>query len=105
MALQTYGAVVMTASNAIDALRLVREERPDVVLSDIAMAGQDGYWLIREIRAILDERVSQLPVIATTAYGREHSRERALRAGFNEHLPKPVEPDLLCRAVARLAGR
>ena len=105
VALGTSGALVTTASNAVEALRLVQEQKPHVVLSDIAMVGQDGYWLIREIRGLADPSVRNVPVIATTAYGREHSRERTLAAGFTEHLPKPVDPDLLRLTVASLAGR
>ena len=104
-ALRTYGALVLTATNAIDALRLVQDHRPDVVLSDIAMTGHDGYWLVQEIRSIADERICHVPVVATTAYGREHSRERVLAAGFTTHLPKPVDPDVLLQAIAQAAGR
>jgi CheY-like chemotaxis protein len=99
LALRTHGAVVMTAVNAIDALRLVQEQHPDVVLSDIAMVGGDGYWLLREIRRLGDDEVRRVPVVATTAYGREHSRERTLVAGFIDHLAKPVDPDMLCQAM------
>lgn len=105
VALRTYGALVTTASSAVEALRLVREQKPDVVLSDIAMIGHDGYWLVREIRRLADPSVRHVPVVATTAYGREHSRERTLAAGFTEHLAKPVDPDVLRRTVASLAGR
>ena len=105
MALGTTGAAVATASTAVDALSAVQEQRPDVVLSDIAMPGRDGYWLVREIRELPDPAVRAVPVVATTAYGRVHSRERALEAGFVEHLAKPVEPDLLCATIARVAGR
>ena len=105
MALRAYGAEVATASTAVEALRLVQQERPDVVVSDIAMVGHDGYWLVREIRGLADQSVRRVPVVATTAYGREHSRARTLAAGFTEHLPKPVDPDVLCRTIAGLAGR
>jgi CheY-like chemotaxis protein len=104
MALRTYGAVVITASTALDALRLVQEERPDVVLSDIAMRGEDGYWLVREIRRLADQAVSLVPVVAATAYD-EHSRTTTLAAGFSEHLAKPVDPELLCHTIANAAGR
>jgi CheY-like chemotaxis protein len=76
-----------------------------VVLSDIAMVGHDGYWLVREIRALPGAAGPALPVVAATAYGREHSRARALDAGFTDLLGKPVDPELLCRAIARAAGR
>jgi CheY-like chemotaxis protein len=105
VALRTAGAAVVTASSASDALRVVQERRPDVVLSDIAMPGQDGYWLVREIRRLPDPATRGVPVIATTAYGRLHSRERSLAEGFVDHLSKPVEPDRLCGAIARAAGR
>ena len=105
IALRSYGAVVLTASNAVDALRLVRARPPDVVLSDIAMADHDGYWLVQEIRRSDDEVLRRIPVIATTAYGREHSRQRTLEAGFTEHLAKPVDPVLLTVTIAKLTGR
>jgi CheY-like chemotaxis protein len=105
MALRTTGAAVATASTATDALSAVQEQRPDVVLSDIAMPGRDGYWLVREIRGLPDPAVRAVPVVATTAYGGVHARERALGAGFVELLPKPVEPELLCATIARVAGR
>jgi CheY-like chemotaxis protein len=105
-ALRAAGAVVIVASNALDGLQTVREQHPDVVLSDIAMTGHDGYWLLREIRGTDDDAaVSRVPIIATTAYGREHSRQRTLAAGFNDHLAKPEVPEALWRAVARAAGR
>jgi CheY-like chemotaxis protein len=99
------GAIVMTASSALEALRLMQERRPHVVLSDIAMVGQDGYWLVREIRGLSDDTARAVPVVATTAYGREHSRDRALAGGFNDFLAKPVDPDLLCRTIAKATGR
>ena len=105
MALQAFGAVVTAVSTAADALRVVAERRPDVVLTDLAMMGQDGYWLVREIRGLADETVRTVPVVAATAYGREHSRDRALAAGFTEHLRKPVDPDVLWRTIAEVAGR
>jgi CheY-like chemotaxis protein len=104
-ALSLCGAAVMTASSALEALRIMQERRPHVVLSDIAMVGQDGYWLVREIRGLPDPTSRSVPVVATTAYGREHSRDRALAGGFNDFLPKPVDPELLCRTIAKAAGR
>ena len=104
-ALTLSGATVMTAPSALEALRLMRERRPHVVLSDIAMVGQDGYWLVREIRGLADDAARAVPVVATTAYGREHSRDRALAGGFNDFLAKPVDPELLCRTIAKAVGR
>jgi CheY-like chemotaxis protein len=104
-ALRACGATVLTASAAVDALALVREREPHVVLSDIAMVGYDGYWLVAEIRKLADRAVRPIPVVATTAFGREHSRTRALAAGFSELLPKPVDPEVLCLAMAKAVGR
>ena len=103
--LKICGATVLTAAAAVDALALVRERRPNVVLSDIAMVGRDGYWLVSEIRGLADDAARAVPVVATTAYGREHSSERALAAGFNDFLPKPVDPEVLCRTIAKAVGR
>jgi CheY-like chemotaxis protein len=69
------------------------------------MVGEDGYWLIRRLRRLPADTVGNVPVIAATAYGREHSRARVVAAGFTEHLQKPVDPEELCRLVAKLAGR
>ena len=104
-ALNLCGAAVMTAPSALEALRLMQERRPHVVLSDIAMVGHDGYWLLREIRGLPDPTARAVPVVATTAYGREHSRARALAGGFSDFLPKPVDPELLCQTIAKATGR
>ena len=87
------------------ALRLALDERPDVIVSDIAMIGEDGYWLVGRLRQLPPEMLAPVPVIAATAYGREHSRERVLAAGFTAHLQKPVDPEELCRVVAKVIGR
>ena len=100
-ALTACGAEVVTATSAPDALGLVTLQAPAVVVSDIAMPGTDGYWLVREIRQLSDERLRTVPVIAVTAYGRNHMRAESLAAGFVDHLEKPVDPEALCRAVAR----
>ena len=104
-ALSACGATVTTATNAVDALRFVSEVRPDVVLSDIAMARGDGYWLVGEIKRLNEEALRRIPVVAATAFGREHSHARVVAAGFADHLQKPVDPELLCRTIARAAGR
>jgi CheY-like chemotaxis protein len=104
-ALAACGAVVGTASRAEEALRRLAGRRVDVVVSDIAMPGGDGYWLIQEIRRLADPQVSQIPVVAVTAYDLVHSRARVLAAGFADHLQKPLDPEALCRAIARVLGR
>ena len=104
-ALTGCGAVVVTASRADEGLRLLSTRRFDVVVSDIAMPGGDGYWLIRQVRLLPDPRFSDIPLVAVTAFGREHSRARVLAAGFAAHLQKPLDPEDLCRAVAKAVGR
>lgn len=103
--LRACGAAVVAATSARDGLALVVDRRPHVVLSDIAMPGGDGYWLVRELRRLPDPGLGRVPVVAATAFGREHSRERALASGFVDHLQKPVDPEDLCQAIARAAGR
>jgi CheY-like chemotaxis protein len=101
-ALTTCGADVTTIDNARDAVALATQLRPHAIVSDIAMVGEDGYWLVRELRQ-LPAVVADIPVIAATAYGYEHPRARVLAAGFAEHLQKPIDPDALCRLVASVA--
>jgi CheY-like chemotaxis protein len=105
MALTACGGDVTATDNASDGLALAIQTRPHVIVSDIAMIGEDGYWLIGRLRQLPAETLPKVPVIAATAYGREHSRARVLAAGFTEHLQKPVDPEELCRLVAKLAGR
>jgi PAS domain S-box-containing protein len=103
--LKECGSEVTTASSAAEALEAVERVRPDVVVSDIGMPGEDGYALIAKIRALPAERGGQTPAAALTAYARVEDRLRVLRSGFQIHLPKPVEPAELVTVVANLAGR
>jgi PAS domain S-box-containing protein len=98
-------AEVMAVSRASDALDALDSWRPDVLVSDIEMPDEDGYTLIRKVRARRPERGGQIPAAALTAYARSEDRMRALLAGFQIHLPKPVEPAELVTVVASLAGR
>jgi len=100
--LERAGAVVMTASSARAALKVIRDEMPHVLISDIAMPDRDGYELIRDVRELMPE--SRLPAIALTAYAREEDRRRAITHGFQTHLTKPIEPATLVEAVACLGG-
>ena len=102
--LEGCGATVDEAEDAAAALRSVQVQRPDVLLSDIAMPGEDGYSLIRKVRA-LDGPARMLPAAAFTAYATATDRARALLAGFQAHIPKPVEPSELAAVVGALAGR
>ena len=82
VALTACGAEVTATDNARDAVALSARTRPHAIVSDIAMVGEDGYWLVRELRRLPAEVVADVPVIAATAYGREHPRARVLAAGF-----------------------
>ena len=80
-----------------------RRINPDVLVSDIAMPGEDGYELIRKLRLRDSLHGGRLPAIALTALARTEDRDRALKAGYHAHLPKPVQPIELSTAVAELA--
>ncbi len=97
-----YGAEVITAENAGEALALIPEVRPDVLLSDIGMSGEDGFALIRRVRALPADRGGVVPAVALTAYAAANDRVRSLAAGFQIHMPKPFDPLELARLVQRL---
>ena len=99
------GAGVRAAGSVEDALRLLAEERPDVLVSDIGMPGEDGYALIRQVRALGADRGGAVPAVALTAYARAEDRMKAILAGFQMHVSKPVEPAELLTMVASLSGR
>jgi signal transduction histidine kinase/ActR/RegA family two-component response regulator len=99
------GALVQTALSAAAALDLLREWRPDVLVSDIEMPEEDGYALIHKVRDLPPEAGGDTPAIALTAYGRSQDRLRALTSGFNMHVPKPVDPGELTALIADVAGR
>jgi CheY-like chemotaxis protein len=98
--LSSTGAAVATAGNVSDALRYLEERRPDVVVSDIGMPGEDGYELIRRVRATRDAHA--LPAIAITAYARAEDRAKVIDAGFQQHLAKPLDPARVVSSVASL---
>ncbi len=102
--LTDHGANVTSAASVEEALRVFERVGPDVVLSDIAMPGSDGYSLIRGIRALPAGRGGATPAVALTAYARAVDAERALAAGFQAHVTKPVDPERLARVVSDLAS-
>jgi PAS domain S-box-containing protein len=103
--LEQFGAVVTAAVSVSEALEHFQQHRPDVLLSDIGMPTADGYALIRQIRSLPPEAGGQVPAAALTAYVRGDDRLQALAAGFQLHVPKPIEPIRLLHVVAQLAGR
>jgi CheY-like chemotaxis protein len=99
--LASCGATVRAAASVEEAIAMLKQQRPDVVLSDIGLPGEDGLALIRRVREIDRD----LPAAALTAYAGPDDRRRALVAGFQAHVSKPVEPSELALLVASLAGR
>ena len=99
------GAEVQLADSASEAILSLSHEVPDVLISDIGMPGADGYELIREVRQLPGERGGKLPAIALTAYARVEDRLQALKAGYQMHVPKPVELAELVAVVASVAKR
>jgi signal transduction histidine kinase/CheY-like chemotaxis protein len=100
--LESHRAVVLTAASAAQALELLEREHPDVLLADVAMPGEDGYSLIRKLRAMPAPGAATIPAVAVTAFARDEDRRHALQAGFQLHLVKPIDPRSLVQAVARL---
>jgi CheY-like chemotaxis protein len=98
-------ARVMTAESAPAALTLVRETHPDVLVSDIGMPGEDGYSLIRKVRALPPDKGGKTRALALTAYARVEDRARALEAGYDMHLAKPIEPSELLSVITSLVER
>jgi len=97
--LETHGATVLTAVGAKEALELlVRRGVPDVLVSDIAMPGRDGLWLIRELRSREDD-LATVPAIAVTARVQDEDRRVILASGFQAHLPKPTNSDELVATI------
>jgi PAS domain S-box-containing protein len=100
--LTSFSAQVQVVASAIAALKLLDTWQPDVLISDIGMPEMDGYMLLRQVRRLPPERGGQIPAIALTAYAGEYDQKQALAAGFQQHIPKPVEPEQLVKAIATL---
>ena len=103
--LQDRKARVLTAGRAAEALTILQNERPDVLVSDIGMPEEDGYALIRRVRALDPQSGGLTPAVALTAYARSEDRMKAILAGFQMHVSKPVEAAELLTMVASLAGK
>ncbi|HEY7543619.1 MAG TPA: ATP-binding protein, partial [Blastocatellia bacterium] len=103
--LEQYGADVMTATSVGEAMDALLRRRADVLVCDIGMPEEDGYSLIRKIRSLKPEQGGNIPAIALTGYVRVEERVRALEAGYQMFVPKPVEADELASMIANLVGR
>jgi len=95
--------ILLVEDDIVD-VGVLRSEHPDLLVSDIGMPGVDGYGLIQRVRALPDN-VALIPAIALTAYARAEDRTKALLAGFNMHVSKPIEPAELLAAIAGVSGR
>ncbi|RUR86756.1 response regulator [Chlorogloeopsis fritschii PCC 9212] len=102
--LEADGAIVTAVPFAAPALEVLPQLQPDVLISDIGMPGEDGYALIRKIRALRPELGGRVPAIALTAYGDSDNCVRALEAGFQTHVSKPIAPDELVEIVANVVA-
>ena len=103
--LQDQGAEVRAVASAAAALDTIRERVPDVLVSDIGMPGEDGHVLLRKLRALSAEQGGQVPAVALTAYATPADTARALAAGFNRHVRKPITSAEIIEAVAVMAAR
>jgi PAS domain S-box-containing protein len=103
--LQQNGMLVTTAASAREGFELLEHLQPDIILSDIAMPGEDGLSLIRRVRLLPLDRGGQIPAAALSAYAGVEDRQRALLAGFQYYIPKPVDPDHLLAVIAKMARK
>jgi len=99
------GAEISTAGDVEEALRLLESFKPNILISDIAMPAHDGYELIRRVRVLPPDKGGKIPAIALTAFVRAQERLKVLSAGYQRHVPKPLQPLELAIVVASLTGR
>ena len=97
------GARVRAVESAAEAREAIEMRQPRLIISDIGLPGDDGYAFIREVRA--RDPKHQIATLAVTAFARPEDRQQALAAGYDDHLPKPVDPDKLLELSAKLAAR
>lgn len=99
------GSEIRCCESAAEAMKFVRDWKPDLLVSDIGMPVEDGYAFIKKIRKLRSKRAREIPAIALTAYATDEDRALALSAGFQMHLPKPIEPEALVESVAATLKR
>jgi CheY-like chemotaxis protein/anti-sigma regulatory factor (Ser/Thr protein kinase) len=105
LALTRYGAEVRACTSAIEACTMIKKWKPEVIVSDIGMPDEDGYDLMRKIRALTPEGGGTIPAVARTGYAGAVDESKAYAAGYQVHMTKPVELRELAATVAKLAGR
>ncbi len=105
VALEMCGAAVVVSNSAREGLQAVVRYGPDIVLSDLAMPQEDGFWLVDQVRSLQGGATGELPVIAVTAHARRYGYDEILRAGFDGLIRKPVDPVSLCDDVRGFVGR
>ena len=103
LTIRNCGGECAAAASAAEALRVLASFKPDVLVTDIGMPDEDGFWLIEKVRSLPHDQGGITPAMALTAYARTEDRVRILSAGFQIHVPKPIEPAELIAAVASLA--
>ncbi|MBK1990068.1 response regulator [Sphaerospermopsis aphanizomenoides BCCUSP55] len=99
--LEQEGAEAIAVSSAFEALQVLMQSKPDVLVSDISMPEMDGYMLIRQVRTLTPEAGGKIPAIALTAYARDYDQQQALKAGYQMHLSKPLNAEKLVQAVIK----
>jgi len=104
-ALQAFGAKVLTARSARDALTVIKTVRVNAMVSDLAMPGEDGLWLIQQLRRLKHEQGGSIPTVAVTAHRDRYAADRVTALGFEAFLTKPVDPYDLARTIGSLVGR
>ncbi len=104
-ALHVFGAKVLTARTARNALTIIKTVRVNAMVSDLAMPGEDGLWLIQQLRRLKYDQGGSIPAIAVTAHRDRYAADRVTALGFEAFLTKPVDPFDVCSAVASLVGR
>ena len=99
---EEYGVETIAATSALEALEILKQIKPDLLISEIRLPNEDGYSLMDKVKAFESGRHVHIPAIALTVYAREDDRAHALSVGFEEHLPKPFDIDELLATVAGL---
>ncbi|MEG4960790.1 MULTISPECIES: PAS domain S-box protein [unclassified Microcoleus] len=104
VAIEQLGATATAAASAAEAIDILQQSPPDILVSDIGMPVEDGDSLIRKVRSSASDQIKRLPAVALTAYASEQDRDRAIAAGYNEHLTKPIEPAVFAAILAKLTN-